>query len=315
MRPSVSIIGAGRVGIAMALALQHAGYRIDTIVTESRQGARRSAKLVGPTALALTTTQLARPDRVQLTTLDKSRIIIIATPDDKIESAAEMLSAVFQKKALNVRHQLARARIALHTSGALSSRVLRPLSRRGFAIGSLHPLLSISDPVAGASLITQAFFAVEGDALAVRAARNIVNNLGGHAFTISKKAKPLYHAAALTASPLLISLFDIALELMSSSGVSRKRAQQMLLPLVNSTLANLKKQTPQRALTGPFKRGDIATIQKHIAAMKSCDLTDARDVYAVLGRHSLKLANTKQKDGSRHKAIAAILSGIGGRKA
>ena len=122
--------------------------------------------------------------------------------------------------------------------------------------------------------------------------------------------RSLYHAAALTASPNIIALFDIALEMLSSCGLSRRRAQQVLLPLVESTLTNLKVQDPNRALTGPFKRGDAATIRKHIAAMKSVNLHDALAAYVLLGRRSLAMAKDQRTNPSRQAAIARILSAL-----
>ena len=98
--------------------------------------------------------------------------------------------------------------------------------------------------------------------------------------------------------------------MLSSCGLSRRRARQVLLPLVESTLANLKLQDPKLALTGPFKRGDAATIRKHIAAMRSADLHDALAAYALLGRRSLAMAKDRRINPSRQQAIAQILSAL-----
>ena len=99
----------------------------------------------------------------------------------------------------------------MHTSGALASDVLEPLRNAGFAAGSLHPLVSISESRSGAELLTGAFFSVEGDPAAVRVGRSIVSDLGGESFKIDSRHKALYHAAAVTASPNTTALFDIAL--------------------------------------------------------------------------------------------------------
>jgi predicted short-subunit dehydrogenase-like oxidoreductase (DUF2520 family) len=247
----------------------------------------------------------------QVASFNRASLFIIATPDDSIAPVAKRLATVFRFRSIGLaRREKSAPTVALHTSGALSSEVLEPLRKLGFAIGSLHPLLSISDPKSGAKLFSRAFFSVEGDARAVRVARSIVHNLGGQTFSIPADAKALYHAAALTASPNIIALFDIALEMLSSFGLSRRRAQQVLLPLVESTLANLKVQDPKRALTGPFKRGDADTIRKHIAAMKSANLHDALAAYALLGRRSLAMAKDQRRNPLRQEAIAQILSGL-----
>jgi predicted short-subunit dehydrogenase-like oxidoreductase (DUF2520 family) len=311
MRPSVSIIGAGRVGTALGLALKAANYRVEIVVTKHRVSARRAAKLLGPQTVGVAEAQLDGLSRSQVASFDRASLIIIATPDDSIAPLAKRLATVFRFKSIGLaRPEKSEPPVALHTSGAISSEVLKPLRKLDFAIGSLHPLLSISDPKSGADLFSRAFFSVEGDARAVRAARSVVHNLGGQAFSIPADAKALYHAAALTASPNIIALFDIALEMLSSCGLSRRRAQQVLLPLVESTLANLKVQDPKRALTGPFKRGDAATIRKHIAAMRSANLNDALAAYALLGRRSLVMVKDQRTNPLRQDAIARILSAL-----
>jgi predicted short-subunit dehydrogenase-like oxidoreductase (DUF2520 family) len=181
----------------------------------------------------------------------------------------------------------------LHTSGALTSNVLRPLRTLGIAVGALHPLVSISEAQSGADWLTQAFFSVEGDARAMRVSRRIVRDFGAQAFTIKPSAKPLYHAAALMASPNLTALIDISFEMLSRCGLTSNQSRKVLLPLLRSTIANLAGADPSRALTGTFKRGDVATVQKHIEAISSKNLSDALEAYVLLGRRSMRMANRK----------------------
>jgi len=213
-------------------------------------------------------------------------VIIIATPDDVIPSIARQLAASMN---------LQQGQIALHTSGALTSHVLDPLRVRGISVGALHPLVSISDAVSGAKSLSQAHFSVEGDAAATQAARSIVRLIGGQAFTIRADVKPLYHAAALMASPNLTALIDIALEMLDRCGLSADQARKVLLPLIKSTTDNLAIADPAQALTGTFKRGDVVTIKKHVAAISSQKLSEALEAYVLLGRHSLRLAKHSRR--------------------
>jgi len=196
----------------------------------------------------------------------------------------------------------------LHTSGALASDVLEPLRNAGFAAGSLHPLVSISESRSGAELLTGAFFSVEGDATAVKVGKVIVKDLGGESFTIDSRRKALYHAAALTASPNMTALFDIAVDMLGLCGLSSTRARRILLPLVESTVANLATQDPARALTGTFKRGDISTVQMHLAALKTANLPQALAAYAVLGLRSISMARKHTANPAALDKISRILS-------
>src|SRR5262245_37891165 len=237
---SVSIVGAGRVGTALGIALERADYAIDAVVAKHSASARRAAQLIGA-GTAYSWTRFAQ----QKAPISRSQVLIIATPDDVLRRTVDELASLLCSSSAH-----STAKTAFHTSGALSSDVLSPLRKLGYKVASLHPLLSISDPRTGADRLSAAFFSLEGDAAAKRVGQTIVHGLGAQSFSISADDKALYHAAALMASPNLTALFDIALEMLSRCGLSSGRARKVLLPLVQSTLDNLNSQAPSRALTG-----------------------------------------------------------------
>jgi predicted short-subunit dehydrogenase-like oxidoreductase (DUF2520 family) len=275
-KPTISIIGAGRLGNALAIALTSNGYAVVALAARRAAHARKAISLSGlpSQTLALGAEQLEQ--------LPPSDLVLITTPDDVIEEIARN----FAQLRRTARHR----GTFLHTSGALSSAVLAPLAGRGFHTGSLHPLVSVSEPGAGAEALHGAFYCVEGDSVAVRFANSIVHDLNGTAFTIKPESKALYHAAAVMASPHLVALFDLATEMLVVCGIQPKRVREILLPLVESTLRNLKTTDPKRALTGTFARGDLATVARHLKAMRLERLAEANDVYRLLGKHSLELA-------------------------
>ncbi len=307
---SVAIIGAGRVGTALGLALRAVGATIEVVATKTPSGARRATNTFGPKTLALTAVQLSRLNPSQHKRCDRCSLVLITTPDDRIASVTKQLAAVFKSGPVRPRNRRGAAahRVVLHTSGALSSDVLAPLRGSGFAIGSLHPLVSVSESRSGAELLTQAFFSVEGDPAAIRVGRSIVRELGGQSFTIDSHRKALYHAAAVIVSPHMTALFDIAVEMLVRCGLSATRARHILLPLVQSTLANLTIQAPAQALTGTFKRGDISTVEKHLTAIDNANLPDALAAYIGLGQRSISIAKRHNTDPAELDRITSILA-------
>jgi len=289
-KAGVSIIGAGRMGTALALALKAAGYRIEVVVAKRLSHARRAAEIVGKGTLGLSIQQMDGLDSTQQVRLRRSSLFLIATPDDSIAKVASRLAAIFKLDRMKTRTR----RVAMHTSGALSSEVLGPLGQAGFAVGSLHPLVSISDSISGAKSFANAFFSIEGDPAARRQARLIVRDIEGQSFTIKARHKALYHAAAVMTSPHVVALFDISLEMLGRCGVPAHRARQVLVPLLESTVANLSTQNPAQALTGTFKRGDVATVQRHLNALESEKLREALRAYVLLGQRSLSLLHNRQ---------------------
>ena len=299
---TVAVIGAGRLGSALGLALRDAGHIVRIAVARSSRSARRAAKLLETRGTALGSKrwhQLQSSDR-QL--IAQSDLILITTRDDSIQQVSSELAALSELKvaAIHRPHQ-----IALHTSGALTSQALDPLRHLGFATGSMHPLMSISGEVNQSQPFSGIHFSLEGDTAAIRLGRQVVRDLGGKSFLIEGERKPLYHAAAVMAAPNVTALIDIAIEMLSHCGIGLSPARQILLPLIQGTVANLIHQSPRRALTGTFKRGDIDTVKVHLAAIASERLTDALGAYATLGSRSLTISGVPR---SRQRAIENLMA-------
>lgn len=301
----ISIFGAGRMGTALGVALRRAGHQIEVVVTKSAPSARRAAKLIGAGTVAVTVAQLDKAQTKAVRRLVESDLLLISTPDDALEAVAARLAATIRGARVD-RDKL--QRFVLHTSGAVSSAVLAPLRNFNFSIGSLHPLVSIADAAAGQGAFPGAHFCVEGDRAATRVARSLVKELRGHPFTVTSEAKPLYHAAATISSGHVTALFDLAIEMLQGCGLTKRRARQILAPLLMSTAANLAAKTPGEALTGPFARGDVATVGKHLAAMKAKKMTKAVDIYAAVGLRAVKLAQVKKRNPRSAKKIPELLS-------
>jgi predicted short-subunit dehydrogenase-like oxidoreductase (DUF2520 family) len=286
-KPSLTIIGAGRLGTAMAIALSSLGYPIQSLVSRHRARLKQAARLLD--------------DKVPLLALEElqqvGQLVLITTPDDQLSSVTNQLCTLGVNK----------RRVALHTSGALSSKILSPLANRGWRVGSIHPLVSVSEPKAGAKALISAFWCLEGDRHAVQQARSIVKDLRGHSFSIESSAKPLYHAAAVMSSGNIVALFDTALDMLERSGLKRDAAHEVLIPLLQSTMANLSTSSPAKALTGTFSRGDVATVQRHLKALNVKELRDARELYRLLGRKSLVLAEENGLDKITARKIRKLL--------
>jgi len=270
---SVSIIGVGRVGGAIALSLPKDKYSIEKLVVHGHSNV--DSLIAG------------LPNPPDVTTLDalgdvSSDVIFITTQDSHIVAAAGALA----KKVMS-------SPIVFHTSGSYSSSILDELKKAGSRTGSVHPLVSISKPELGPERFRNAFFCVEGDPAAVEMGKEMVADLGGRPFSIDTKFKTLYHASAVTACGHLVALFDAAVEMMTKCGLSADESKNILMPLVTSTVQNLNEQSTAAALTGTFARADIETFTRHLTALNENVSDDLLEIYLLLGERSLELA-TKQ---------------------
>lgn len=301
-QPGVAIIGAGRLGSALALALHQSGYAIVALVARRKEHARRASRALSTHTLAL--------GAAQLDSLPDTDLLLITTPDDQIAEVATRLAQVFAARDAHnkgaSRHRR-RARVALHASGALVSDALAPLGAHAFSLGSLHPLVSITGAASGAEHLRGAFYCLEGEARARAAAKEIVRALDGRSFSIAARDKPLYHAAAVMSAGHMVALFSLATEMLVGCGLSPRRASRVLLPLAASTLENLARaKLSADALTGPFARADVATLRRHLAVLREFDMNETLPVYVALGRHALRLARARGESATSRAALSEI---------
>jgi predicted short-subunit dehydrogenase-like oxidoreductase (DUF2520 family) len=290
----VSIIGTGRLGGALAIALSKKGYQIRELVSRRSGTARKIAGFIPSKPEVLSANQFE-----EIT----SEIVFITTPDPEIQTTAENLSEKLNHKPF-----------VFHCSGALSSEILGSLRNRGCPTGSLHPLVSISDPQLGAERFKNAYFCLEGDRAATAAARKIVLDLEGASFSLAAEFKTLYHAAAVMASGHLVALFSAAAETLSACGVTNEEARKILFPLVNSTLENLSTQSPSEALTGTFARADVTALERHLEALRENVTEEVFMVYLQLGMRSLHLAEQQGADAENLAEMRNLLLKKGRRK-
>lgn len=268
-----AIIGVGRMGGALAIALDSRGYVIEYLITNHPEKTETIASRLKnlPKIASLEQTESLSAD-----------LLFIAVPDSQIASVVRMLSG-----------KVNGGSIIFHTSGALSSKILEPLKTENCLVGSFHPLVSVSSAETGAERFENVYFCLEGDDEAVEIARTVVRDLHGNPFAIAAEYKSLYHAAAVMTSGHTVALFSVAVEALEDCGVEKTTAQKILLPLLQSTLDNLKFQTPAESLTGTFSRTDLETMNLHLASLKKYSAPEIFDIYLQLGVRSLHLAEER----------------------
>lgn len=277
-KPSITIIGPGKLGAALTLSLREAGYTIDEIVTRRQSSSRARAA------------SLARKVQSQCREIAHANlsadVVWLCVPDGEIRKCARDLES----------HTEWQGKIVLHSSGALASDELDVLRGRGSTVASLHPMMTFVS--AGVPSLDGVPFAIEGDAKAVRVAGRIARDLGGSVFPISKKNKPAYHTWGSFSSPLLVALLVTAEQVAGTAGISSRAARKRMLPILQQTLSNYAQYGGAGAFSGPLIRGDVATIRKHLEVLRR--LPRARTAYIALAQAALqKLPVVRRKQSAR----------------
>jgi predicted short-subunit dehydrogenase-like oxidoreductase (DUF2520 family) len=165
--------------------------------------------------------------------------------------------------------------VVAHAAGSLGLAVLAPHERRAV----LHPLASMPDAEVGAARLRGAWWglAIGGDPLA----EEVVADLGGRALHIADGDRDRYHAAAAMAANHVVALLGQVERVAASIGLP----VEAYLALARTAVDNVEALGARAALTGPVKRGETATIERHVAALPP----EERDGYLAMKREAERL--------------------------
>ncbi|HXH21224.1 MAG TPA: DUF2520 domain-containing protein [Dehalococcoidia bacterium] len=264
-KKNIGFIGAGRVGGALAISLHEAGYPVVAVASRSPEAAAALADHI-PGCQAVT------PQEV----VDRSEVVFITTPDAAIRPVCESLTW---------RAGMA----AVHTSGSESSALLEKAAREGAATGSLHPLQTFADAREARTNLPASYFAVEAEGWLRLTLLEIVAALQGTAIELRPEDKALYHASATILSNYTVTLAKLASDLWLRFGWERPAALRALLPLLKGAVNNVESLGIPLALTGPIARGDVQTVERHIAALREA-APDVLPVYRELALQTIPVA-------------------------
>lgn len=296
--PTVTLIGFGNWGTALAHGLTQAGVPLREIIVRTPRA--RDRKLASSFR---TTGGVATVTTLEHAALDAD-VFWICTPDASIACIAADLA-----RQLEHRGALRRSRpsaipppsgkgpVIFHSSGALSSSELEVLRTGVASTGTVHPLMTFpsqtraqsrphtSSPTAPCFALAGIPFAIEGDARAMRCARLLVKALRGKSFSLPAASKPLYHAFGAFASPLLVALLQATANAGMAAGYSRDNAMRLMQPIVEQTISNFFRHGAEKSFSGPMARGDVATIASHMRALEAYPSLTA--LYRELGAFAL----------------------------
>ncbi|HWM84290.1 MAG TPA: DUF2520 domain-containing protein [Kofleriaceae bacterium] len=288
--PNVFVVGAGPVATALAGALRLGGVPVLGLWARTPARARAAGAVAGVAAYSA-----APPDLL----LD-ANVVLLAVRDSAIHEVAPMLVAT---GLVNRHHTL------IHCSGVISAaEALATVSGQVGGMAMMHPLRAIPDGRTAMRTMKGTVFGVEGDERGRRDALLLVAALGARALELTGVQVSAYHAAAAIASNYTVVLLGAAADLLAEVGIPREQAIEALVPLVEGTLANVRERGPEGALTGPIRRGDSATVERHLAALAS--RPELAALYRALGRRTVALARSAPEPAAAEAldAVDALLA-------
>lgn len=229
-----SVIGAGYVGLNLIRSLQKNGYVLQHIFRKAKGGHY-------PSYLTRDLAELVRA----------ADFVFIAVQESKINAVAQAVAA----------QAAPRGKVFFHASNSLTSDELLPLRSAGARVASFSPLQTFIGFRKNEDLFAGITFLLEGDRAAMTLARRIAADLQARVLPVCKVDKMLCHMAAIAAANFFIADMKFAAgRLRQTSG---RPGLEILFPLVEQVMRNIKKFGWRDSLSGPLKRGETGLLAKH----------------------------------------------------
>lgn len=302
-RLAVGIVSAGRVGVALGVALERVGHVVGAATARSEASRDRLARHL-PGARIASPADVAR----------SSELIVLAVPDSAL---SDVIRELVDSGAVHSGH------IVVHTAGAFGADVLRPIHRLGAVVAAIHPAMTFAGTPDDAEHFDGCGWGVTApDEIGQAVGESLVLETGGRPVRIEEAQRPLYHAALAHGSNHLVTLISDALlaleavigvpgdgtalthmpatslEAQEESLDPDALASRLLGPLVRVSLENAL-AAGGAFLTGPVMRGDVGTVRRHLDVLGRTDAGIAESYRAMALR-------TARKRRSGSEMISAI---------
>ena len=285
----IYIVGAGRVGTALALLVKKSSLPLAGLWTRSQESALRVSETLGQECA-----WGPLPDDI-----GRARMVIMSVRDPDVEAVSG---------ALLDGGLLRGCKVVLHCGGASPAREALANVVPLVPVGTFHPLVAVASPEQAARAMPGAYFAIEGDDEARRLAQDLARQLEVGCFELDADQMGLYHAAAVMASNHAVALWHASSRLLIEAGLDSARCQKILLPLLRSTLDNVETMGVVEALTGPVRRGDPGTVAEHLSVIRQ-RAPDLTELYCAGTRQAVALAGEIDPDlRQRLEAILNVIS-------
>ncbi|MFF4160509.1 Rossmann-like and DUF2520 domain-containing protein [Streptomyces sp. NPDC001678] len=245
-RLTVGVVGAGRVGPALAASLQLAGHRPVAVSGVSDASLRRAAAMLPHVPVMAPADVLAHAE-----------LVLLTVPDDALPG---LVAGLAETGAVRP------GQLLVHTSGRHGTAVLDPATRVGALPLALHPAMTFTGTPVDVQRLAGCSFGVTAPQELRLAAEALVIEMGGEPEWIEESARPLYHAALAIGANHLVTLVAQSMDLLRTAGV--EHPARMLGPLLGAALDNALR-SGDAALTGPVARGDAGTVAAHVAELRA----------------------------------------------
>ena len=247
----IGLIGAGNVAWNLMNGLRNSPFRIVQVHSRGGTSAADLAQEFGIESHGADPSSL-RQD------LD---LVIIATSDHSVPDVAEAYAG-----------HLSKDTVAAHTSGSMPLRDLEPL---GENVGVFYPLQTFTKGLPTDWKVIP--FYLEGNAAVLELLRPVAEYLSDRVYDLDSEGRLRLHLGAVFASNFANFMWLLAERVVADLPDADATAY---VPLIREVTDKFFELGPVDAQTGPARRGDQVTMDKHLSMLQG----ENKQVYELLSR-------------------------------
>ncbi len=250
---TISFIGSGNLAWHLAPAFDNAGFVVKEVYSRNASHAE---------ALTGRLYQAEVKATLDFST-SSSSVFIVAVNDDSISNIAKEI--ILPEEA-----------VLAHTSGSV------PLTDLQFAatsnIGVFYPLQTFTQNKK--IDFKQIPIFIESNNDETESVLSILAKaISNHVKKISSEERKALHIAAVFASNFTNHMLTLSKNILQQNSIEFEWLKPLIIETVNKSL----QMGPEAAQTGPAKRGDLETLEKHMAFLQN--EPDLSEVYRIISQH------------------------------
>lgn len=249
---SVVLIGSGNVAWHLAKAMSKAGLTVVQVFSPHIDHARELAAGLGAEAINSYSEITADAD-----------FYLISVPDGKIAAVVAGMPVVHG--------------IVCHTAAITPIQVLEKFQYYGI----FYPFQTFSKN-REVDLLSVPFCLEASSPDVLNTLQLLARKFSKSVYVMDLGQREKLHVAGVLVNNFTNHLFATAEDFLKENGMNAA----MLLPLARETVAKILELSPDEAQTGPARRGDISTIEKHLDILKNKN--DLKEIYQIFSQQILK---------------------------
>ncbi len=263
------LLGASKTGISIAKKLVENGHTPVFLWNRSPERLENASHYVK--------FKISSPDLGDYS--DACDYVIVSVADDAIEAVARSFVKINKIEVGKI----------FHTSGALNSEILPGNST--IKTGSFHPVISINSIEEGLRLLPATVFSCEGDL--ADELLDMADQIGKKGISLTAVQKKNIHLSAVFMNNYLSGLIEKLKIFNTDIGINNSEFQQLLEPITLQTIDRSWGNSIDKTLTGPIRRGDLVTVEKHLDILKKDQLL--LNLYKDFGRILVNFIDTDKE--------------------